>query len=110
MFSADTINATFELLGGFFLLNHCRALWKSKEANGVSLLSTVFFALWGLWNVVYYPHLGQMLSFYAGLFIMFANTVWIVLIVYVRRLSADDKRGAPTNWRPNSTYDWFNTF
>jgi hypothetical protein len=82
--SPDTINAVFELSGGFFLLNHCRTLWASKEAYGVSLLSTAFFLLWGCWNIFYYPHLGQMLSFYAGLFIMFANTLWVGMIIYLR--------------------------
>ena len=80
----DTINAAFELAGGFFLLNHCRVLWRTKEAHGVSLLSTMFFLIWGAWNCWFYPHLDQVLSFYAGLFILFANTVWAVSIIYLR--------------------------
>jgi hypothetical protein len=91
MISPDLVNGVFELCGGFFLMNHCRALWKSKQANGVSLVSTIFFLLWGAWNCWFYPHLDQMLSFYAGLFILFANALWVSLIIYLRIKQAPGK-------------------
>jgi hypothetical protein len=81
---ADTINGGFELFASAFILNHAWALWKSKQAYGISLVSTIFFGLWGLWNVFYYPHIGQMMSFYGGLAVLAANSVWIGLIIYLR--------------------------
>jgi len=86
MQTPDLINGAFEALGSLFILNHCRALWKSKQAHGVSLLSTTFFSAWGFWNIFYYPHLDQMLSFYGGLAICAANLLWISLIWYIRRM------------------------
>jgi uncharacterized BrkB/YihY/UPF0761 family membrane protein len=82
----DLINAAFEGFAALFILNHCRALWKSKQAHGVSLLSTVFFTTWGLWNIFYYPHIGQNYSFKAGLAVVSANFIWVYLIWKVRRL------------------------
>lgn len=81
----DQINALFEFCGAVFILNHCRVLFKAKQVAGVSLLSTAFFFLWGVWNVFYYPHLDQWYSFYAGLCITAANTLWIVMLVHYSR-------------------------
>lgn len=83
--TADFVNAAFEMLASVFILNHARALWKSKQAHGISLLSTAFFASWGVWNIFYYPHIGQDLSFYAGIAVLAANCVWIALIWKLRR-------------------------
>lgn len=80
----DLINAAFEALGGLFILNHCRVLYQHKAVAGVSILSTVFFALWGAWNLYYYPSLDQWASFYGGLCITIANTFYIFLLFKYR--------------------------
>jgi len=87
----DLVNGIFEGFGSFFILNHCRALWKSKQARGISLLSTSFFTAWGLWNVYYYPHLDQWMSFIGGLGICAANLVWVWMIWYVRRTEVSNE-------------------
>lgn len=81
----DLINASFELLAGVMILNHCRVLMRDKSVAGVSIVSTLFFVFWGVWNLFYYPHLGQMLSFYGGISITVANTFWIILMFKYRR-------------------------
>jgi hypothetical protein len=83
----DLMNALFEGFASFFILNHARALWKTRQAYGISLLSTAFFATWGAWNIWYYPNLGQMFSFWAGLAVFFANLFWIYSIWWIRRKS-----------------------
>jgi len=91
MLVPDLINASFELLGGFFILNHCRVLYKTKFVAGVSILSTVFFFLWGVWNIYYYPHLGQWLSFFGGIFIVIGNFVWISMMIFYNKNSSRRK-------------------
>jgi membrane protein YdbS with pleckstrin-like domain len=81
----DFINAAFEALASVFVLNHARMLWKSRQGFSVSILSTIFFAIWGMWNVWYYPHLGQWFSFWAGIAVMISNFIWIFVIWHVRR-------------------------
>ena len=78
----DLINGIFELLGGAFILNHCRVLYQDKLVKGVSALSTTFFTAWGVWNLYYYPHLDQWWSFAGGLVIVAANALWIGLMIY----------------------------
>lgn len=82
---ADFINGVlFELAGALFILNHCRAVMRDKCVAGVSIISTVFFTLWGFWNLYYYPSLGQWLSFVGGVCIVAANVLWVSLLIYYR--------------------------
>ncbi|HET8688644.1 MAG TPA: hypothetical protein VFM18_18675 [Methanosarcina sp.] len=80
----DLINGSFELFGGVFILNHCRVLYQDKKVAGVSILSTAFFFAWGVWNLYYYPHLEQWLSFVGGLSIASANLLWVYLLIYYK--------------------------
>ena len=80
----DLINALFEFLGGVFILNHVRLLLKQKTVSGVSVLSTAFFLGWGFWNLFFYPHLGQMLSFAAGVFLTVTQLLYVFLLLYYK--------------------------
>jgi len=80
----DLINGSFELLAGLFVLNHCRAVIRDKAVKGVSIISVGFFTSWGFWNLFYYPHLDQWLSFFGGLFIVAANSIWVLLLLKYR--------------------------
>lgn len=84
---ADIINGSFEVLSGCAVLNHCRILYRDKEVKGVSAASTAFFMAWGVWNLFYYPHLDQWLSFMGGVVITIANTLWLGMMLYYRRKS-----------------------
>lgn len=77
---ADLINGCFEFLAGAFILDHCRAVLRDKKVAGVSLWSVAFFTAWGIWNIFYYPHLNQMISFIGGLFVVSANALWLMLL------------------------------
>jgi len=62
----DLINGLFEFAGAFALALNVRQLWRDKEVKGVHPIPTAFFAAWGLWNLFYYPHLGQYWSLAGG--------------------------------------------
>lgn len=80
----DLVNASFEIFASVMILNNCRVLIHDKAVAGVSIISTVFFTLWGVWNLFYFPNLGQWLSFYGGVGIVLANIFWICLMVRYR--------------------------
>lgn len=86
----DLINSMFEFASGILLLNNCRILFKDKKVREVSIFTTAVFAMWGYWNLYYYPHLNQMLSFCAGLLVVAANTLWVILAVYYTRKERKD--------------------
>lgn len=75
----DTINAAFELGGAVLIWANVRALYRAKEVRGVYAPVMAFYAAWGLWNVFYYPAIGQTLSFWAGLGVVAGNVAWCAL-------------------------------
>lgn len=83
--SNDIINAMFQFASALFILNNCRVLYNDKQVKGVSAASVAFFFLWGIWNMIFYPALGQTYSFYAGILVVIANSTWLYLMVYYKR-------------------------
>lgn len=85
MLTPDAINACFQFGGSAVLMKNVVQLHKDKEVKGVHWVPTLFFASWGMWNLFYYPHLDQRLSFIAGLFLVTVNTIWFLQMVYYKR-------------------------
>ena len=81
----DTANASFEMLGGIFLWLNVLRLYRDKLVRGWDWRVMVFFTVWGFWNLYYYPHLDQWLSFVAGAFIAVTNAVYLALALYYIR-------------------------
>jgi hypothetical protein len=81
----DLINGAFEAFGGFMLILSILRLHRDKTVRGVSPIATTFFSAWGLWNLYYYPHLDQWLSFWGGAFLVTANIVWLCQMGYYIR-------------------------
>ncbi len=80
----DVINGSFEAFLGVLIWLNVYRLHKDKTIKGISLIPTVFYILWGFWNIYYYPYLGQIISMIGGIFIVLANTVWVAMAIYYR--------------------------
>jgi hypothetical protein len=78
----DIINGSLELTSALFCTINIFKLVKDKEIKGVSWLPTFFYMIWGIWNLYYYPSLGQVFSFVGGVFIFAVNIVWLLLLFY----------------------------
>lgn len=89
MIFPDMINALFEGLAGLMVLNHCRVLREEKMVRGVSVISVFFFLLWGVWNLYYYPAIGQSLSFYGGLVVVASNVLYVGMMLHYREKAAE---------------------
>ena len=81
---ADLTNGLFEFGGGLLLWMNVLALHQSKQFRGVVITPTMFFAIWGFWNLYFYPSLGQWWSFFGGLNVVTANTVWVAQMIYYK--------------------------
>ena len=81
----DFTNGCFELAGAMFLAFNVFRLFKDKRVAGVSIATVAFFSAWGVWNLFYYPSLGQWASFFAGIAVVIANVTWVCLALYYSR-------------------------
>lgn len=80
----DHINAIFELVGAFATWRNAYQLHRDGELRGVYLPSTVFFTAWGVWNLAFYPLLGQWYSAAAGAVLVAGNLAWVALALRLR--------------------------
>jgi hypothetical protein len=87
----DLVNGLFELLGAFLTWRNFAQLMRDREVKGVYWPTTFFFLVWGIWNLYYYPSLGQWLSFLAGIILCAGNAAWVFLAWHLYWM----KRGQP---------------
>lgn len=75
----DLLNGLFEFFAGISVLFNVLRLYKDKVLKGFDWRTTAFFTSWGFYNLFYYPHLGQWLSFTGGLCIVTFNCIWLTM-------------------------------
>jgi hypothetical protein len=80
----DFWNGQFELLASILVLRHCRVLRVYNQSYGAGFWSTVFFVIWGIWNLYYYPSLFQKWSTAGAVCVTIANSYWVFLIIKYR--------------------------
>lgn len=81
----DIINGCFEAGLVLMLILNIQRLFQDKEVKGVDWRCTAFVTLWGVWNMFYYPMLGQWFSMVAGAGVCLANMTWLGLMFYYIR-------------------------
>lgn len=79
----DICNALFEFCGALFQLMNVKALIKDRQIQGVSVMPSIFFFGWGLYNLYYYRHLGQWYSLLGSMSLTFVNLIWLVLAALI---------------------------
>jgi hypothetical protein len=77
----DAVNACFEGVGAFFILLDLRRICIDRSVRGIYWPGRLFFAAWGLWNLMYYPAIGQPLSFIAGSILTTFTFSWIIVVI-----------------------------
>ena len=74
----NQINAGWQLGCAFFAWANAVALHQAGAVVGVVPAATVFFTLFGVWNLVYYRSKGDRLSLLAGLVTVAGNAAWVI--------------------------------
>ncbi len=75
----DIINGFFEIIACIITWLNIYKIEKDKIVKGIYWPTNLFFLIWGLWNLYYYPSLEQYFSFYMGLALAFSNIIWVYL-------------------------------
>jgi hypothetical protein len=81
----DVINSIFEGGGAVLLCLNVRRILRDKSVQGISLVPTVWWTLWGFWNVYYYSAVKCPASFYAGIAVVSVTAVWVGLALHYKR-------------------------
>jgi hypothetical protein len=81
----DLVNGSLEVACSVMLWFDVRALVRDRSVQGVSLLARFFFWGWSIWNLWWYPHLGQTLSFAGAVAVMLPQTIWVFLLIKWRQ-------------------------
>lgn len=84
----DQANAALEMGGAFLRTLDCIKLFQHKRFVGGHLGTALYFLLWGVFNVFFYPSLNQVWSFWAALALMVINGLWFVMAVYYNHFRA----------------------
>jgi hypothetical protein len=80
--SPDFWNGLFEFVGSLILIINCYRVYKDKRVAGVSIYPVAFFNAWGIWNLYFYPAIDAWWSFVGSIFMVTANTTWVVMAIY----------------------------
>lgn len=83
----DLINGVFEFGISIPLAKGVMMLRADRVVKGFYWPTIVWTTAWGLWNLFYYPHLDQWLSFIGGLIVVSVNITWLVHVYYYARQS-----------------------
>lgn len=81
----DYINSGFALAGAYMTWRSVLQLWRDRTVAGVYWPANIVFGAWGLWNLYYYPSLGQWSSFVCGSVNTLGNLVWVGLVLKWRK-------------------------
>lgn len=84
MTTPDLINGGFEFFGAVCAWGNVAKLRKDRDVKGVTVWGMAFFWSWGLWNLYYYPHLGQWASFGAGCLLAAGNFAWLGMYLWIK--------------------------
>lgn len=80
----DMVNGSYEFVGGFMCWLNYFKIRKDKCVRGVHWGVSMFFATWGIWNIIYYPSLGQWVSTAGAVFLAAGNWAWVILAIKYR--------------------------
>ena len=79
---ADLVNGSFEGIGAVCCWGNVRAYARERIVKGVYWPATLFFCVWGIWNCLYYPSLGQWFSTASGAVLTAGNIVWVTWVIW----------------------------
>lgn len=77
--STDITNSVFESCGAICTWLNVRKLLKDKLVRGVDWRLWIFYTLWGLWNILFYPINGFWFSWAAGIVLAMGSVIWVIL-------------------------------
>lgn len=85
MSTPDIINGCLECAAAGMTSLNVRRVWKDRMVRGVDWRVTAFHISWGLYNLYFYPSLGQWCSLAGGIVLTLTNAAYVASLLYFRR-------------------------
>lgn len=83
----DGVNAAFGFVSMWIIVINIVKLYKDKEVKGLHWIAPAFYTTWALWNLYYYAHLAQRISFLTGVGTAISYVVYLSMVLYYVRKS-----------------------
>lgn len=81
----DIINGCFEFAGALAGFWNVVVILRQKGVKGFAPLASIYFTVWGAWNIYYYPYLGQWFSLAGTIAITVSNGLFAALAIHYSR-------------------------
>lgn len=81
----DLINGLFEAFGAYAAWKNFFRLRQEREIKGVVWQIWLFYAAWGLWNIIFYPFVGAWFSAVMGAVLTAGNLAWCYLAIQISK-------------------------
>lgn len=85
MRAPDLINGLFEFAGALAGFWNVAVILRQRQVKGFAPLAYIYFTAWGVWNIYYYPVLGQWFSLAGTIAITISNGLFAGLAIYFSR-------------------------
>lgn len=80
----DLLNGIFEFGLSYFILKSIQKIRVDKKVLGFYMPTIYWTTAWGLYNIFYYPYLGQWFSFVGGITVVTLNLIWLSHYFYYK--------------------------
>jgi hypothetical protein len=77
----DIINALFQLGGAIAVWKNVHQICRDKQVKGVFWPLTIYYAVWGMWNLLFLSHMAQWWSLAASILLVVGNIIWSLIAI-----------------------------
>jgi hypothetical protein len=91
----DLANGVFEGGLSIFLFKGILKLRHDRKVLGFYWPTVLWTSTWGIYNLYFYPHLGQWCSFTGGLFVVAFNLTWLAHVAYYAKQAREQQTCMP---------------
>jgi hypothetical protein len=75
----DAVNGFFELGASIVIWINVKRLWRDWEIKGVDWRVSLFFTLWGLFNLILFQQLNMGISTVCAVVLFLGNVTWSLM-------------------------------
>lgn len=84
MITFDAINSLVLVGGAVLSVLNVKQVIVDRSVKGLHLLPTLYFIVWGYWNIAFFYNMHSTLSMIGAIILSTVNTVWLGYMLYYK--------------------------